>query len=308
MSINMKLFDDKISDDELLKALDMTSGANLIQDMIDTAIAEAIEVNNPLRQNMPRKKGEGSQYIANRRTARGAAAFVDDTEEPSAVNSTYAQKGFAYKTIFYRGKVTRKLQAAGKSYGEALQDEIESGLQEVRDVEENAIINGNSSSPKEFDGLNKLCSAGVYNRTQDVEAPISKAILDEAIDQVIGQPNMIITSRRVAREINALNQEFQRFNDTIEVKGGFRVSSYDGIPIYKSIYVPTNEGTETNESRIYIVEYGTDVFMSELTALKLERLAKKSSQYDEFDIYEDLALAIKNPLKVWEVTGIQPPA
>lgn len=308
MSIDPKMFNPRLSDEELLKALDMSTGANLIDDEIDRAIAEAIEVNNPLRQNMPRRKGTGSQYIANRRTVRGVGGFVDDAEEPTAVNSTYAQKGFAYKTPFVRGKVTRKLQAAGKSYGDALQDEIESSLQVIRDIEENAIINGDATArPKEFDGLHKLCSAGVFARTQDIGAPLTKSIMDEAIDQVIGVPNMIITSKRVSREINALVQQFQRFNDKIEVKGGFRVMSYDDVPIFKSLYVPTDEGAGA-DSRLYILEYGTDVFMSELTPLKLDRLAKKSSQYDEFDVYEDIALGVKNPLKVWEVTGIQPPA
>ncbi len=149
--------------EQLKKALDIASaGAQLQQPLVDRVLQELIEVNNPLRQNLSRKPGAGAEWILNQRTARGAASsFVNDTEEPVDTQANYAQKKFPFKTLIQRGKVTRKLQAVGKSLLDIEAEEVNNALQAVRDAEEDAIINGDSSvNPKQFDGLRKLIPAG----------------------------------------------------------------------------------------------------------------------------------------------------
>ncbi len=103
--------------EQLKKALDTANAGNILQQpLVDRVLQELIEINNPLRQNLPRKPGSGAAWILNQRTSRGtAAAFVDDTDEPTETQGAYNQKLFPYKTIIQRGKVTRKLQAIGKS-------------------------------------------------------------------------------------------------------------------------------------------------------------------------------------------------
>lgn len=303
-----KLWDPALNDQELMKAFDLTAGQYQIEDEIDKEISNALDEMSELRANLPRRPGSGSQYLANRRTARGSGAWVNDTEEPSDDKSTVNQKGYPYKTPLFRGKVTRKMQAEGKTYGDALQEEIENGLEVIKQMEESSIILGDlNSDPKEPDGLKRLCSSANFSRTEDIAASLTLAKLDEAIDAV-DDPNMIITSRRTRREINALLSARQTYNDKIEINGGFRVLSYDNIPIVTNLYIPINEGTGTNESRLYVISAGKDVFISELTALKFERLAKTSSQFDLFDMFEDIVLAVKNPRKIYEIEGIQPPS
>ena len=52
---------------QLKKALDMASaGGALQQPMIDKVLQELIEVNNPLRVNLPRKPGAGSDRKSTR--------------------------------------------------------------------------------------------------------------------------------------------------------------------------------------------------------------------------------------------------
>jgi len=293
---------------QLKKALDMASaGGSLQQPIIDRVLQELIEVNNPLRVNLPRKPGSGSAWILNQRTSRGAGAgFVNDTEEPSENQGTYLQKSFPYKTILDRRKVTRKLQAVGKSLLDIEAEEVENGLQNVRDSEENALINGDSvANPKQFDGLRKLVPVGQTIVAAANGAPLTLELMDSVIDVNRGNPNMIIMSKKANRKLNALLQAQQRFVDTMEVKGGFRVQTYNGVPIFRSIWVSDaqTQGTATNCTDIFVLDTSS-VWIGELTPLKMERLASKSSQGVELDVFEDLALVLANDLKASRLAGV----
>jgi len=299
--------------EELKKALDTAAaGSALNQPAIDKVLAEIIERNNPLRMNFPRKPGSGSASIHNQRTARtdtgeDGAKFVNDTEEPTESRGVYGQASFAYKTILRRGKVTRKLQAQGKSLLDIEAEEIENALQDVRDIEEqNLIVGDSAANAKQFDGLRKLVPAGQQKAAGTNGGALSLKLLDETIDLVIGNPSMIIMSKAMSRDLNALLQAQQRFQETAEVNGGFRVPTYQGIPIFKTIWQPTNEvqGTSSVTQSLYVLETGPDLFTSVLTELTMERLAKKSSQGAEFDIFEDLSLVLKNPLKAARLKGL----
>lgn len=293
--------------EQLKKALNIANAGNTLQQpLVDRVLQELIEVNNPLRQNLPRKPGSGSDWILNQRTARGTGAFVDDTEEPTDSQSTYAQKKFTFKTIIQRGKVTRKLQAVGKTLLDIEAEEIESALQVIRDTEENALINGDSAvNPKQFDGLRKLTPAGQVLVAGANGAPLTLDLLDSAIDLNRGNPSMLIMSKKANRKLNALLQAQQRFVDTVEVNGGFRVQVYNGIPIFRSIFVSDTQtqGTSNAASDIFVLDTSA-VWVGELTPLKMVRLAQKSSQFSEFDVFEDLTLVFGNDIKVSRLAGI----
>lgn len=295
--------------EQLKKALDIASaGQQLQQPLVDQVLQEMIEVNNPLRQNLTRKPGDSSEWVLNGRMSRGDTddGFVDDTEDGTDSESTYAQRKFPYKTILKKGKVTRKLQAIGRTLLDVEAEEINNKLQSVRDSEENALINGDSSvNPKQFNGLRKLIPAGQTVIAGANGAPLSLDLMDEAIDLNRGNANMIIMSKKANRKLNALLQAQQRFVDTMEVKGGFRVQVYNGIPIFRSIYVSDaqTQGSASNATDIFFLDTNF-VWIGELTPLKMLRLPQKSSQYSEFDIFEDITLVQANDIKVSRLAGV----
>jgi len=294
--------------EQLKKALTMASaGSALQQPLVDQVLQELIEVNNPLRQNLPRKPGSGSDWILNQRTARGAGgSFVDDTDEPAETQASYVQKKFPYKTVIQRGKVTRKLVAVGKSLLDIEAEEVNNALQAVRDAEEDALINGNSSTnPKQFEGLRRLTPAGQTIVAGVNGAALSLDLMDALVDQNRGNPNMLIMSKKANRKLNALLQAQQRFVDTMEVKGGFRVQVYNGIPIFRSIFISDTQtqGTSNNATDIFCLDTSA-VWVGELTPLRMVRLAQKSSQFSEFDIFEDITLALANDIKTSRLAGV----
>jgi len=294
--------------EQLKKALDMAgAGGAMQQPLVDRVLQELIEVNNPLRQNLPRKPGSGSEWILNQRTSRGAGgSFVNDTDEPVETQASYVQKKFPYKTIIQRGKVTRKLQAVGKSLLDIEAEEVENALQAVRDAEEDALINGDSTAnPKQFNGIRKLIPGGQVVTAGTNGAPLSLELLDAAIDLNRGVPSMLIMSKKANRKLNSLLQVQQRFVDTMEVKGGFRVQVYNGIPIFRSAFVSESQaqGTANNTTDIFVLDTSA-VWIGDLTPLKMARLAQKSSQFSEFDIFEDIALVLANDIKASRLAGV----
>ncbi len=305
---------------DLVRALSESNvGSVLMQPEIDKVVAHIVDYQNPIRQNLPRKSGSGNAYYVNRRTpGTTKATFVADTDAITEDTSSYTQVSFVYKTLGAKGKVTRKAQAIGRTYAQILADEIEAKAMDFRDYEDWAIIWGDSASnAKEFDGLHKLCASSqvVAVTTSTSGAALTLAALDEVIDKVVSSPpDMIICSRRTRRKINSLLQAQQRFVDSVEVKGGFKVVSYNEIPIYVSTNIPdtcTFNGTDVTattggSTSVLFVLSTQDVFMGVLTEVTVQPLAKVSSQYDEFDIYVDEALVVKNTLGLAKLVGFDP--
>jgi len=302
---------------DIRKALGQTdAGSVLIQPEIDKVLQHLVEYKNPLRQNLPRKRGSGPSWYLNRRSAGSTGAqFVGDKDTIDEDQGSYARVEFGYKTIAAKGKVTRRMQAIGRSYMDILAEEIEARTLEFKDYEDWALFRGSTStSANQFDGLDRLITQTVTCATSTSAGPLTLAKLDEAIDTCTGDPNMIIASKRTRRVLNQLLQSAQRFVNVVEVKGGFKVMSYNGIPIFTSSNIVDTmlmasggasvaAYTGGDASTLYVLdtEY---VWVGELTPLSILPLAKVSSQYDEFDIYCDQALVMANAQKHTSVIGI----
>lgn len=294
---------------DINKTLDIAAaGSVLYQEDVDKILQDLVEHNNPLRQNLPRKKGSGQAWIVVRRTAVASGAFVNDTEEPSADESSYQRVSFPYKTILVRGKITRKLQAQGKSLVDIEAEEINSALEVVRDTEEDAIFYGDvSGNAKQFDGLKVLIPSG---QTIDLGlngGSLTLDTIDQAYDLAIGNPDMIAASKRSRRKMNGLLQQYQRFVDVVEVKGGFRLMSYNNVPIFYSAKISDAEvkGGRSDTSSLYFIDT-SKVWMGVLTELTMMKFPQTSSQFVSFDVFEDLALVVSNTKYVSKITGILP--
>lgn len=298
--------------EELQKALSQSDITDkLIQEKINEIIEDLIRIDNPLRSNMTRKPGSGSGSFINNRSVRPTAAFVDDTDARTASESTYdARLERLFRTILSSGSVTRKAQAIGRSYIDIFAEEMASSVEEVKNIEESAIINGdNGSNPKEFDGLRILIAAGQIVDAGTNGTPLTLAFMDEAIDLAFSDINLsaIVMSRRSRRELNALLQLNQRFVEKVEIKGGFRVMSYNEIPVLVSKHISDTQtqGSSSVASDIFFVDF-TKTWMEDLTTLQMERLAKTTSQKDDFDVFEDTVLVQSNEKYNARIQGIVP--
>ncbi len=317
--------------EELLRALTSTgAGSVLLQPEIDKVIQQLVDYRNPLRQQFSRKPGSGQAYILNRRTPGTTAAdFVNDTDTIPEETGSYAQVSFPYKTLATQGKVTRFLQATGKSYSDVLRDELERKAEDFKDKEDYFFLWGQAVADtpisgmggvKQWDGINALATEDATNIvavTDSVNgADLTIAKMDEALERARLDPsNAIIISSFVGRrKLNALLQSQQRFNDKTEIRGGFRVQTYNDVPILTSTNIPDTlgfSGTDINSlsgttatTALFIVDLGK-TFISELTKLTVMPLAKTTSQHDLFDIFEDEVPVLRDPRGIIKVVGIK---
>lgn len=289
----------------------------LEQPLVQKEIAALVDYKNPLRESIPRKSGSSTEWLLNRRTAGATVAeFVGDTDTLTEDTSAYTRTAFPYKTIATQGKVTRKAQAEGRSYTDILMDEISAKVDDFRDFEDNQIIKADIGvSSKQFDGLWELIPSAqkVAVTAESAGAEITLSIMDKFIDKNIGNVDMILCSRAFRRQLESKLQSQQQFVNMTEIAGGFRVMTYMGIPVLPTTSIPdtvhnpgggggapshANLVGGTGTSTVVFALDFQHVWVGELTPFTVMPLAKSSSQFDEFDLFEDITLVLNNTLKV----------
>jgi len=306
----------------LKKSLDESGFSSLYNDrVIDQMLIELVDFQNPLRMLMRRTPGAGEGHLVRKRTpGTTAGTDVNDTDSFVEETGTYSEEFFAFKTLGTQGKVTRRVQKTGRLIEDLLSEEMEAKAREIRDLEEYRILWGQTpdGNAKQIKGLNAHMNdlptqIVALTLTNGDGAPLTLAKFDQVMDKVItGMPGVIIVSRAGKRKINALLQATQRFNDKTEVPGGYRVLSYNDTPILVSTNIPdtlqiSSGGTITSmtggsTTAMFVVDLA-HVFMSVLTELTVMPLARTSSQFQNFDIFEDIAQVVRDKRAVSMVTG-----
>ena len=313
--------------DEAKRALDVAGGTSLVQPLISRVVQLLTLRHLGVTSTLPRRAGSGPGFYSNRRAAANTqATWVADSEEPVESEGTHSQVTFTYKTILGRIKVTRQLIAKGRTYGDVLATELMGKAEDFRNTLESASVIGNSAAnTKQIDGLltliGNVSGQTVANTTATAGDAIYLSKLDETIHKVKGSDNKpamrIYASLAGQRRLNAAQQAQRQFIQAdYEIDAGFVVVSYEGIPIVHSTGIPDTLTWNGTDSRVTVFSGGATtalivvnteyIFYSELTPMTVAPLAKKSSQYDEIDLYADIVLVQDNTLGGAILGGIAP--
>jgi len=307
-------------------------GSNLIQDYISRVIEQLTLREFGLTSVLDRKRGSGSQVLINDRTPGAAGAtWLADNAAPTEYTGTYSRSSLPFQTLATRGTVSRKLMAMGASYSDILADEMAAKAEDfVYELETGAAIGISTAgigTANEFECNGFLTQVNAAGTDQLVDVSTSGpvaagaltlAAMDEMIDKVKGSmvksDLVIVVSQAMGRALNALLDQNQRFVNMVEIAAGFRVKSYDGIPIVTSTAMPDNGAlpaagaipvaTDTNRLDAWNTA-GTNsgsilclnrryAWIEELTPMTVLPLAKTTSASDSFDMYMDLAYVLSN--------------
>jgi len=288
------------------------AGTALLQTFINRTVQQLTLREFGLQAVLPRRAGSGdAEYINRRDAGANGGLWLNDTDSVTEETGTYAQVSFAYKSLVTLGKITRKLQATVRTYADILALEMAAKAEDFANALEIGLVSSNSlgsadakapsgfltliQSVNSFDMSQVVLNAGATTAT----APVSLSKLDEAIDKVKGSAQrgdlVIIGSFAGIRSVNAALQAQQRFNDVTEIAGGFRVRTYDGIPLVVSTAMPNtlqfgttgiisgNAGTGT-ALMVLNTRYN---YIAELTPTTVMPIAKTDSQFDQFDMFWD---------------------
>ncbi len=326
--------------DMIQRALQTSNaGATLLQEFVNRTVQQLTLREFGLQAVLERKEGVGQAELINRRVAgTNGGEWVDDTDSATEENGTYSQETFTYKSLVTRGKVTRKLQATGKSYADVLALEMSAKAEDFANQLEFGFIQGDTNgrvsggsggSPNSkicngfitliqgVGSLDQVVNVNAAGTTPANNAALDLSKLDEAIDLVKGSAQrgdlVIVGSFAGIRAVNDALQALQRFNDVTEIKAGFRVRTYDGIPLVVSTEVPNNFAynasgliTDNNSDGTCLLILNTRYcYIAELTPTTVMPLSKTSSQFDQFDMYWDGAPVLANTKGASMLTNIQ---
>lgn len=227
---------------DLRKALDTTgstTGSYLIPEIVSQGLRRFVETRSPLYNETPKRDWPTNSYIFRSVTALPSAAFgTDGGNLPSATIGTYAKPAVPMKYVYSTGSVTGPMIQAAASLLDAYQLEVELHAEAlVRKLEQTVISGDSSSTPEEFDGLIKQIDNFILNvgtgNNQATTTLLVLSHLDQALDLPAEYPSHIICNRALGRRLWSLLQAQQRFVDRTEVSGGFRVPTYNDLPILR---------------------------------------------------------------------------
>lgn len=231
------------------KALDLaSSGSYLIPELVDNAIRDYATLEPVLANAVSRIPWATNTYFIRRRDALPTSTWsADGGSLPAATQSTYNKVAQSVAYLYTVGSVTGPMQEAAGSLYDALALEVEAHSRSLIEKLSTDIATATGGSSDivgmlyQIDTNDKMnwgsTGTGVVSGSA---ATLSLAKIDEAIDAARGEVDLIVTSRAVRRKINALLQAQQQFVDRTEIQAGFRVLTYDGIPIVTDLHWETN--------------------------------------------------------------------
>lgn len=297
--------------EEMQRALTVsTAGSILVQTLVNRVVQALTLRYLGVWSTLDHKPGSGPAAVVNRRAPGTTdSQWLADTTEPDEDTGTPTQVTFTYRTCIGRIKVTRRMQATGRSYGDTLAYETLGKLEDhMATLENGAVVGNNAASANQISGLLTLIGGFsgqvVANTTATGGASLVLSKLDEAIDKVKGsdEEKVIFASLKGRRLLNAALQAQQQFVNMTEIAGGFRVRSYDAIPIIPTTEIPD---TLTWTGSVLTVFSGSTTtaliivnrrmfWFEDLTPTSILPLAKTTSQSDQLDIFTDTVLVAAN--------------
>lgn len=302
-----------------------TAGYAMVPVYVDPRVIDTTRKYTPIVELIPRVTNQGMYADYNIITAKGGAITALEDAPLGETNTTYDRASTAIKFLYAVGRVTGPSIAAQPSYvlagmqagagatgpfsdagaPNAKQQEVLVKTREMRELQENLIINGNAGTDAtQYSGIVTLMST-----TNTVALGTTALSLDDlhtAIQYAFddgGRPNLGVCSSGVYTDLlKLLTQKIGYMKAEAQVFWGFTTivfhSMVGSIPVIPSMYLSNTSGSKA----IYFLDM-TVVEMRVLQDMMYFELAKTNdSEKFALKIYE--ALIIKNTSFCSSVTGI----
>lgn len=220
-----------------------TAGYGMIPIYVDPRLVDTTRKETPLVELIPRVTNQGMYAEYNKITAKGSAYTAAEDAALPDVSDTYDRASTAIKFLYSVGRITGPTQAAMPSYmlegfqpqggglgnstfgnvaaPNAKQLEVLMKARELRELEENLIINGaTATDATQFDGIVALQSTtnvvdlnGAALTFDDIETAILYSIQDG------GRPKLGVASPSVVNDIRKIIIDTFRYSPSDNVGG-----------------------------------------------------------------------------------------
>lgn len=265
-----------------MASVTLAESAKLARNELTAGVIENIIDLNPMFEFLPFDSFTGNALQYTRENALGGAGAIEvgnviGTADENALTggtgeardaATFTSVTSGLTTLLGQADVNNLIQATRSGDGnDQAAAQIASKAKHVGRLYQHLVIEGDDTNAEEFDGL-KTILAAVSGTAQDVDTSanggaLSFAFLDELCDLVTskdGQVDFLMMPKRTIRAYKALLRALGGVapSDTsmtvIGTDGRERtVLAYDGIPIFRNDFIPTNvtKGTSSNTTSVY---------------------------------------------------------
>jgi hypothetical protein len=242
-----------------MASVTLTESAKLAQDDLVAGVIETVVTVNPMFDVLPFDGVEGNALAFNRENAIGGVIsatvgtnLATASGGAAKAAATFTQVTATLKKIIGDAEVDNLIQATRSGDGndqEAVQ--IASKAKAVGREYQRQLILGNSSVvAEEFDGLDRLTSAGQTITPASGTQAFSFALLDQLIEKVIDKDGVVDYFAANNREIRSFYSLLRKqggatIGDTVELPSGASVPAYRGTPLFRNDYIPITQDVST---------------------------------------------------------------
>ena len=302
-----------------------TAGFGMIPVFVDPRVVDTTRKYTPIVELVPRVTNRGSYADWNIIASKGGAFTAAEDAALNETNTVYDRKSIPIVSLYSVGRVTGQaiaqmpswilggLTPAGGATGafndasatNAQQLEVLVKTREIRELEENLIVNGDATvDPTQFSGIIKLMGATntVDKNTTALTLNDITLAIQNAFDDG-GRPNLAICSSSVFTDLlDLLTAKIGYLQPTSEVFWGFSTivlnTSVGQVPVIQSMFMSNVTGSKA----IYFLDMSV-IEMRVSQDLTYEDLAKTNdSEKFMLKIYE--AFIIKNEAFCSSITEI----
>ena len=242
-----------------MPSITLPESAKLAQDEFVSGVIESIITVNEMYRYMPFDAIDGNALAYNRENVLGDVQFLGVGDTITAKSqATVTQVTSTLTTLIGDAEVNNLIQATRSSDGnDQTAIQIASKAKNLGRQYQDRIINGTGTND-EFPGLIQLTPSSQMADTGANGAPLSFSMLDELVELVTAKDGIVdffMMHSRVIRRYKQLLRQLggASINEVIELPGGYRIPVYNGIPIFRNDYIPTNQvkGSSSNRSTIW---------------------------------------------------------
>jgi len=157
-------------------------------------------------------------------------AFIDELDDiPAASAESISEVTDKMKTIVAPIEVSMMAQMGNWNL-DLLQRYQDKKFIEVNNKTDEAIIEGyGTAAKKDFKGITR----SITTHTEELNgAAITEGVIDDMLEAIVndgGNPDCIVCSYGVAKQLKAIVAPYRRYNDKIDIGLGHRVTSYESM-------------------------------------------------------------------------------
>lgn len=247
-----------------MASVTLAESAKLAQDELVAGIIENIITVNRMFDVLPFDSIEGNSLAFNRENVLGDVilAGVGTTFSGAAAGknpASFTKVNANLTTIMGDAEVNGLIQATRSGDGnDQTSVQIASKAKSAGRQYQDMMVNGTGSG-NQFAGMIQLCAAGQTIASTGANGDVFDfGTLDLLADTVVDKDGAVDYYMLHARTIRSYKAKLRALggasiNEVVELPSGAEVPAYNGIPMFRNDYIPTNQvrGTATNATTIF---------------------------------------------------------